>query len=755
MLVNQRLVSEVTKGEVTNLLIVDIDEVRGRIAVTDLNVIKPRRPYSVEIDFVEAKLKSGEWYLEDHEFPKQLYQSDSFYKERFLVKQLQHTQSQAKSKSRELIDPLALRDEAWSALKPLIEDPELLHRYFYGSSKGIVNELMELSGHNKKYITQHLNKYFYFGGINNSLLPKYYQCGTNFKLAEKPVVLNNGSYDLSGKTGPQTINGNVYRHVTQLDVNKIKQFVKHNVRNGHEVVAESLYAEFIADYCSVKIRPKGVPDDDVIEEFRMKLERKHLISPRAFKRQVNKLFSKLVWLKKKVGAKNYLRDHASKTGIAKHGLRGPTSRYEIDSTVLDIYVRYEFSNELLSIGRPILYIIIDVVTGMVVGMHVAFHGPDWTGASQALLNAFSDKVAFCKKYGLSIKEEDWPCHHVCRELTADRGSENSDRNMESILKGKIGISTVNLNAYHMGSAKGTVEKSFDTTQERALTFEAGKVEKYVRYEDKHASRRALLTHQDLMKSLIKAILHANNHVTRVNARTFEMERDGVQFTARDMWNYGLERSIIPAAKLSQEKLIFALLPEKDAVIRAQGVYFEGLFYSSKEFERLDLLDEAKNFGRKSIKIRYTDTSTNSVWWRDESTNQVYTLNLTDRSQAYKNLTWANILHRIKILKHELALAEEKSFMSAVLLRADLRTLEKAALRKTRKLKTSKAKSPAQGTKDRYEFTAQTQKAEYQQDMQGVFTSTGGTGFKTSFNISQSPTWGNPNAVPLEVNDGER
>ncbi|MEE1673714.1 transposase [Agarivorans aestuarii] len=753
MLVNQRIGSVGTKEKFVELLIVDINEQEGKIAVTDVSRDTPRRPSVLNIEYVETKLRLKQWKLEDHDFPEALYKPDTALVERFLSKQLFHVQSNAKSKSKSLRNPLEMRDEAWSALDPLLDNPELRHRYLYGDPAGILTQLEALSGRSRKYITTNLNRYFYYGGMRNSLLPTYYFCGSNFSLQESRKLLEDGSYDLSRKPGPDTEHGNAYNFVTKDEIAKIEKFLKRHIPNKQDVVLERLYDDYIENCCSIKIRPNGATDDDIIQDFHMALERRHLISPKAFKRQVKKIIPDIEFLRKKVGAKSYLRDHAPKTGVAKHGLRGATSRYEIDSTVLDIYVRYEFSNELLSIGRPILYLVVDVVTGMIVGMHVAFHGPDWTGAGQALLNAFSDKVEFCKKFGLQIEEEDWPCHHVCRELTADRGTENTDANMEALLKGKIGIEIVNLNPYYQGSAKGTVEKKFNTVQEKTLSFKAGKVEKVRRHEDKHASRRALFTYEELVKALIKTILHANNDVSRVNARTFEMERDGVAYTPRAMWNYSLKRSVISPAEVSKERLMFALLPEGKASVQGRGVFYNGLFYNSKEYERLGHIDVAKNFGRKPITIRHSDTSTNSIWWRDEDSKKLYKLDLTERSEAYKNLNWASVLHRLKILKHELELEREQGFIGRIVLNSDLRAMERAAERKVRKLKQSRAKSAAKGTKDRQHIAGDMQKNDYQVELQVTFSGETVAPTEVAFRASEPKSWSNPYATTVEAKYG--
>jgi len=739
MLVNQKIVSIGAKREHVELLIVGIDEDEdegnGLIAVSDLSRKSPKRPTTHKIEYILGKIKRKEWQIVEHDFPDTLYCKTST-----LASALQ----KAKVK-----DPIQMQDDAYECLKPLVENPEKLHSYLYGSSKGILKELEEKSGKSRKYVTGNLNRYFFYGGTKEALLPRYYECGKFHNLQDKPRYLDDGYPDLASKPGIATVYGNAYRHVTRWDVENIKKFAKTDIKNGQETVLSTLYDDFIGKFYTFKVKPKGATKNDIAEPFSMVLERRHLISPRAFKRQLKKIVPALVWLKKKVGNKNYLRDNEAKPGSAHHGLRGPTSRYEIDSTVIDVYVRYEYSNEDYSIGRPILYLVIDVVTGMIVGMHVCFHGPDWTGASQALLNAFTDKKAFCAKFGYALKDGEWPCHHVSQQLTLDRGTENNDGNLESTLKGQIGLSVMNLNAYHMGSAKGTVEKSFDTVQSKTLSPTAGKVEKVKKFDEQHASRKQIYTYKSLVRQIIKTIILSNNHTKRTNGRTFEMERDGVDFTSLDAWNYGLKHRVI-TRQVSQQRLIYALLPEDNAVIQGKGVFYKNLYYNSKEFERLGLMDEAKNGRREKVKIRYTDVSTNSIWWRNDETKDLFKLDLTDRSEAFKNQTWLNVMHRIEFIKHELALLDERNQFAKILFRMDLRSQERLLKRMKKQVETSRAKSPTQGTKENGALMGDQQKFEYHQQQQTAFSTTQSSQPTMSYTIDAA--WSNPNAVPLKENE---
>jgi putative transposase len=81
------------------------------------------------------------------------------------------------------------------------------------------------------------------------------------------------------------------------------------------------------------------------------------------------------------------------------------------------------------IGRPVIYVVIDVFSNLIVGISVSFEGPSWIGAMLALENMALDKVSFCKENGFDIEEHEWPSCGLPREILADRGellSKNSD-----------------------------------------------------------------------------------------------------------------------------------------------------------------------------------------------------------------------------------------------------------------------------------------------------------------------------------------
>ena len=99
---------------------------------------------------------------------------------------------------------------------------------------------------------------------------------------------------------------------------------------------------------------------------------------------------------------------------------GPGSRYEIDATIADTYLVSD-SDSVNIVGRPVIYMIIDVFSRMVAGFYIGFENPSYPAAMQALYMAVVDKVEYCRELGFDIGSEDWPSVGLPDAILADRG----------------------------------------------------------------------------------------------------------------------------------------------------------------------------------------------------------------------------------------------------------------------------------------------------------------------------------------------
>ncbi len=102
--------------------------------------------------------------------------------------------------------------------------------------------------------------------------------------------------------------------------------------------------------------------------------------------------------RRRIGEKIYDKDMRGYIGTSNAEVWGPGARYQIDATIADVYLVSRLDRSRI-IGRPVVYIVIDVFSRMIVGLYVGLEGPSWVGAMMALSNTASDKIAYCKRFG--------------------------------------------------------------------------------------------------------------------------------------------------------------------------------------------------------------------------------------------------------------------------------------------------------------------------------------------------------------------
>lgn len=149
---------------------------------------------------------------------------------------------------------------------------------------------------------------------------------------------------------------------------------------------------------------------------------------------------------------------------------GPGSVYQIDATIGDIYLRCA-DDPSRTIGRPVIYLVVDMYSRMIVGFFVCLSGPSWETARMALGNAFSDKVDFCAGLGIKIEDEEWPSRHLCKQLMGDRGWDHLSKHAGAAAR-DLGYKLSNLPP-RRPDLKALVEGAFDVVNQTMLKFAPG------------------------------------------------------------------------------------------------------------------------------------------------------------------------------------------------------------------------------------------------------------------------------------------
>lgn len=123
----------------------------------------------------------------------------------------------------------------------------------------------------------------------------------------------------------------------------------------------------------------------------------------------------------------------AKAARDKHGIvlgaydepRWPFQRWEIDHTVADVYLVDEETR--LPTARPILTLVIDVFSRMVVGFHLSLRPASTLSVALALTQAVLPKDQFLKAHGI---ESPWDCCGLPELLFTDNAAEFDSRGLQ-------------------------------------------------------------------------------------------------------------------------------------------------------------------------------------------------------------------------------------------------------------------------------------------------------------------------------------
>ena len=484
----------------------------------------------------------------------------------------------------------AIRNERLDYIRPLIEDPERLVLYADMRSLAI-NSHIEKYGRSKKYIYDYLRRWWKHGQLPNALVPSYVaSAATRKQPAPGGKKRGRPRYDTEG-TGETGVN--VTPEMVQL-MAVGRRFLKEG-RSVQKAYEDTLLENFSRPV-TVNGQRKKIPKPD--GEIPSKDQFIYHI--------VRKLERGAVLLAVK-GDTSFARKNRPRLGSSKDMAFGPGDIYQIDATTADIYLCSSLNPGRL-IGRPILYIVIDVYTRMIVGLHIALSGPSWEVAKMALENAMSDKVEFCARYGVTITEEQWPAQHYCRKLMFDGGSDVSKKNSESAAKG-LGYEWIKLPPYRP-DLKALVEGRFRLIYLDEIKWAPGASHGRDRDEPKH-QLDAKYTLKEFTELMIRYILHYNS--------TFEIKKPPSDYVSLDgqapnslvLWQYGMRNEGGPE-KADRERVRANLLPPGTAHESRQGLMFSGLHYRPTQPDRMTMFRGVPGRKWNNHEIRHDPRNVDSI-----------------------------------------------------------------------------------------------------------------------------------------------
>lgn len=522
------------------------------------------------------------------------------------------------------LDPkhIAVRDRAWNIIRDLVEDEPAAYITAHRSS--FIRTAMAKHGVSRQGIENHLQRFWRSGMTKNALLPQFAKCGAPGRPRAETDV-RRGRPKLEGH--PPGLNATTeHRHLFGLAI-------KFHYAKNRKLTLADAHKDCIRLFFTEQTQNA---DGRVVHVAKPEFDGIGFPSFGQFKYWTQRDGHMDGVARERVKPRVYEAKNRALLGSAASQSWGPGARFQIDATILDLHlVSRRDRNQ--RIGRPVVYVVIDEFSRLIVGVYVGLEGPSYVAAMMALANAVAPKKAFCESLGITIAEDEWPAHHLPGIILADRG-ELEGKGITNILE-TFGVLVENAPPYR-GDWKGVVERSFNTLHSGFKAYVPGYVEPdFAERGARDYRADAVFTLDDVTKMVVDHILFYNNHhVIGGYDREPGMTEDGVLSIPIDLWRWGIANMGGKPKSSSSERVRFALMPTAMATITANGIRFNGCYYTCDEAIAKRWFEDARK-KRSLIKISYDDRDVNSLYIHTPKAAQPFQVGrILARSREFEGLT---------------------------------------------------------------------------------------------------------------------
>lgn len=537
-----------------------------------------------------------------------------------------------------------MRDRAWEIIKYIYQEP-----YIFDTARRrkLIVEGSRKFNLSERVIYKYLKRFWQRGKCKNALLPNYYRCGGKGKEKNSSSIKRGRPKKYSEITGINIDND--IKHIFNIAIEKYYYSSK---QNSITMTYELMMKEFFTEDFKIEngIRIPLLKDSNLIPSIG----------------QFRYWFNKERNIKKEITArkssKKYELENRPLLGESTSEAFGPGSIYQVDATVGDLYLISRYNRDWI-IGRPVIYIIIDVFSRMVAGVYVGLEGPSWTGAMMALANSAMNKVKFCKEYDIDISESQWPVCYLPDAIVADRG-EFEGKIAEGLING-LHVKIKNTPSFR-ADWKGIVEQYFRTINLKVKPFLPGFINSdFKERGGKDYRLDAKLDLYQFTQIIIKCCLYHNNYNILKNYDMDKMMiKDDIDCLPINLWNWGIKNRSGMLRSYPEEVVKLNLLPTNYATVTAKGIKFKGMYYSCEMAVKERWFEIARNSGSWKLLICYDTRNMNSIYIKNEDNRGYEKCFLLDYQEKYKDKTLEEINHlyymeKVKEKKLEVETSQSK------------------------------------------------------------------------------------------------
>jgi|GEM_PF-422817 len=322
--------------------------------------------------------------------------------------------------------------------------------------------------------------------------------------------------------------------------------------------------------------------------------------------------------------------------VNKQGVRPtrPLELVEIDDTKLDLFVIDEETK--LPIGRPWLFIEIDVFTKMILGYYLSFVRPSYLSVMQCLLHSIRPKTYLSELYPEIVHS--WDAYGIPELVKIDNAKQYYSASFDEACL-QLGILTqyapVKVPYY-----KPSVERMFGSLNTRLLHQIPGTTFSNVSEKwDYDPKKNALISLADLERVLHNWIVDVYHH----------SHHRGISDVPARRWEVGI-KDFPPALPYNSEELEVLLGHVEHRVISNSGIEIFGLYYNDP---CLSALRTSKKKGEK-VKIKYDPMDISLIHVYDSKINTYLPVPAVDQDYTTGLTLWQH-----KVIKREARASAEE------------------------------------------------------------------------------------------------
>jgi len=568
------------------------------------------------------------------------------------------------------------RDARWAFIAPLVEGNG--REIFDPDQRGpLIAASSARTGRAKRLIYRDLRRYWQGGQTKNALLPHFEHCGGKGKERTNGGP-KRGRPSAVARARGQSAGVNVDATMREAFRRGIQLFYENRTRrpltDAYQLTLEKFFHKGYELREGV-LTPILPPAEELptFDQFRYWYEKER---------------DPMQALAAREGQRRFETHHRAVLGDSTQMAFGPGSVYQIDATPGDIYLVSSLDPSRI-IGKPVIYVVIDVFSRLIAGIGVHLEGPSWLGAMLALENATRDKMAFCAEYGIAITAAEWPSQHLPEAILADRG-ELEGYNADNLVNA-LGIRVSNTAPYR-ADWKGIVERNFRLSNDRLIHWLPGAV--YRARERGEADYRldACLTLHQFRQLMIHCVLHHNNEHRMDWYRQDEfMIGDQVDPYPLDLWKWGVQNRVGHLRVMAADIVRLNLLPTKEASITRQGILFQGLHYTCERALREQWFVRARERGSWRLPVAYDPRRLDVIYLRLEQGRQIEPCSLHGSDQTFQGQDWHDLLDYLALRQQAAASARTRQQQADAKLHAHIEQIVRPAQEQAAKARQTQSK----------------------------------------------------------------